>query len=156
MAPSADATTDRRGRVRVAITGMGIKAPAGLNLDDYWTRLASGASCGAPIRRWDASPMPVGIGCEVPEFDISAYLAPKEARRLDRVAQLGFAAAADALADAGELGADPARCAVVAGVGIGGLQTLEDQSQTLVAKGPLRVSPFTVPMMMANATPALV
>ncbi|HEY3832618.1 MAG TPA: beta-ketoacyl-ACP synthase II [Acidimicrobiia bacterium] len=156
MAPSADATTDRRGRIRVAVTGMGIKAPAGLTIDDYWTRLASGVSCGAPIRRWDASAMPVGIGCEVPEFDISTYVAPKEARRLDRVAQLGFAAAADALADAGELGADPARCAVVAGVGIGGLQTLEDQDQTLVAKGPLRVSPFTVPMMMANATPALV
>ena len=156
MPPSADATTDRRGRVRVAVTGMGIKAPAGLNLDDYWTRLTSGVSCGAPIRRWDASAMPVGIGCEVPEFDLSEYVAPKEARRLDRVAQLGFAAAADALADAGELGADPARCAVVAGVGIGGLQTLEDQSEILFSKGPLRVSPFTVPMMMANATPALV
>ncbi len=151
-----DASTDSRGRVRVAVTGMGVKAPAGLTLDDFWTRLTSGVSCGAPIRRWDASALPVSIGCEVPEFDLAPYLPPKEARRLDRVSQLGFAAAADALGDAGELGADPARCAVVAGVGIGGLATLEENNETLLTKGPARVSPFTVPMMMANATPALV
>ncbi len=148
--------TDSRGRVRVAVTGLGIKAPAGVTIEDYWARLCSGASCGAPIRRYDASALPVSIGCEVPDFDLSAYLSPKEARRLDRVSQLGFAAAADALADAGDVRADPARCAVIAGVGIGGLSTLEEQTEVLLTKGPNRVSPFTVPMMMANAAPALV
>jgi 3-oxoacyl-[acyl-carrier-protein] synthase II len=149
-------STDHRERGRVAVTGMGIKAPAGLTVDDYWARLSSGVSCGARIARFDASELPVPIGCEVPEFDLTEYLPPKEARRLDRITQLGFPAAADALADAGELRADPARCAVVAGIGIGGLWTLEDNKETLLTKGPARVSPFTVPMMMANATPALV
>src|SRR4051794_23503367 len=147
---------DTRGRVRVAVTGLGVKAPAGLTLEDYWSRLASGVSCGAPIRRFDTSALAVSIGCEVPEFDLEPYLPAKEARRLDRVAHLGFAAAADALADAGDVRADPARCAVIAGVGIGGLSTLEQSNETLLVKGPARVSPFTVPMMMANATPALV
>src|SRR3954454_10526051 len=132
-------STDSRGRARVAVTGMGIKAPAGLTLDEFWSRIASGKSCGARIARWDPTDMPVSIGCEVPEFDISQYLPPKEARRLDRIAQLGFAASADALADAGDLRADPARRAVVAGVGIGGLNPLEENSDTLFSKGPKEV-----------------
>ena len=92
------------------------------------------------------------FGCEVHDFDPTAYLGPKEARRLDRVTQLGFAAAADALADAGDLGADPARCAVIIGTGIGGLITLEEQVSVYLEKGAGRVSPFLVPMMMTNAT----
>ena len=150
-------THRRRGRVRVAVTGMGIKAPAGLTIDDYWDRLASGVSCGAPIRRWDASAMPVAIGCEVPEFDLAPYLPPKEARRLDRVAQLGFAAAADALADAGELARRPGtlrrRSPAWASADYRRSRTA---TRRCITKGPARVSPFTVPMMMANATPALV
>ena len=92
------------------------------------------------------------FGCEVRDFDPTVYLGAKEARRLDRVTQLGFAAAADALADAGELGADPARSAVIMGTGIGGLITLEEQVEVYLEKGAGRVSPFLVPMMMANAT----
>ena len=84
------------------------------------------------------------------------YLGPKESRRVDRGAQLGFAAAVDALADAGDPGADPARCAVVAGTGIGGLTTLEQQLEVYRTKGPDRVSPFFVPMMMPNSTAGLI
>jgi len=143
-------------RTRVAVTGMGVKTPAGCDLESYWATLLAGRSAAAPIRRFDASDMPVRFACEVADFDSNAYLEYKEARRTDRVAQLGFAAAADALADAGDPGADPARCGVVAGTGVGGLITQEEQEQILFKSGPSRVSPFLVPMMMANATAALV
>ncbi len=137
---------------RVAITGLGVKTPAGTDLETFWSTITSGQSTAAPIERYDPSPIPVRFGCEVRDFDASAYLAPKEARRIDRVTQLGFAAAADALADAGEIGADPARSGVIIGTGIGGLITLEEQVSTYIEKGAARVSPFLVPMMMANAT----
>ncbi|MDQ1520997.1 MAG: 3-oxoacyl-[acyl-carrier-protein] synthase, partial [Actinomycetota bacterium] len=139
-------------RPRVAVTGLGVKTPAGSNLDAFWSRLMSGRSTAATLTRFDPSALPVRFGCEVLDFDPVAYLGPKESRRVDRVTQIGFAAAADALADAGEPQVDPARCAVVVGTGVGGLQTLEDQIATFQAKGAGRVSPFFIPMMMANAT----
>jgi 3-oxoacyl-[acyl-carrier-protein] synthase II len=144
--------TDHRGRIRVAVTGVGVKTPAGNDVETFWTTLRSGRSAGAPITLLDASDLPVKFACEVRDFDPTAYLHPKEARRVDRVTQLGFAAAADALADAGDLQADPARCGVVIGTGVGGLTTLEEQTRINFDKGPLRVSPFLVPMMMTNAT----
>ena len=147
---------DHRGRHRVAVTGLGVKAPAGNSLDEFWTRLASGRSAGARLTRYDAADLMVGIGCEVPDFDTEPYVSAKEARRLDRTSILGWASACDALGDAGEIGADPARCAVVAGVGIGGLITLEEQVGVYLTKGSRGVSPLLVPMMMANATGALV
>jgi 3-oxoacyl-[acyl-carrier-protein] synthase II len=131
---------------------MGVKTPAGNDLATFWTTIAAGRSMAATITRFDPSPLPVRFGCEVRDFDPAAYLGPKESRRVDRVTQLGFAAAADALADAGELGADPARSAVIVGTGIGGLITLEEQIEVYLEKGAARVSPFLVPMMMANAT----
>ena len=147
---------DHRGRHRVAVTGLGMKTPAGNDLESFWARLCAGDSAGATLSRYDASALAVRIGCEVAAFDIEPYLTAKEARRLDRVSILGFAAATDALADAGDLAADPARCAVVAGCGIGGLITLEEQVEIRLTKGPNRVSPMLVPMMMINATSALV
>src|SRR5436305_1640545 len=143
---------DGRGRVRVAITGLGVKTSAGCDLDSFWSTLISGRSTAAPIARYDPSALPVRFGCEVHDFDPAPYLGPKEARRVDRVTQLGFAAAADALADAGDPRADPARCAVIVGTGVGGLITLEEQVVQYMEKGAGRVSPFFVPMMMANAT----
>jgi len=145
-------TTDHRGRTRVAITGLGVKTPAGTDLETFWTTLAAGRSTAATIRRIDPSPLPVRFGCEVHDFDPTAYLGPKEARRVDRVTQLGFAAAADALSDAGVTDSDPARSAVIFGTGVGGLITLEEQAIVYHEKGAARVSPFLVPMMMANAT----
>jgi 3-oxoacyl-[acyl-carrier-protein] synthase II len=140
----------------VAVTGMGIKSPAGCDLETFWAALLAGRSFAAPIRRIDASALPVGFACEIADFEPEPYLGYKEARRTDRVAQIGFAAAADALADAGDPGTDPARCGVVVGTGVGGLITQEEQEQELFSRGPQRVSPFLVPMMMANATAALV
>jgi 3-oxoacyl-[acyl-carrier-protein] synthase II len=146
----------RMTRPRVAITGMGVKTPAGTDLQGFWATLLAGRSTAAPIRRVDPAGLPVRFACEVADFDPSAYFDSKETRRTDRVAQLAFAAAADALADAGELGADPARCGVVAAAGVGGLITQEEQEYNLFSKGPSRVSPMLVPMMMPNASAALV
>jgi 3-oxoacyl-[acyl-carrier-protein] synthase II len=143
---------DHRGRPRVAITGMGVKAPPGNDLDTCWDTLAAGHSTAATISRYDPSALPVRFGCEVKDFDPAEALGPKEARRVDRVTQFGFAAAADALSDAGDPGADPARSAVMIGTGIGGMNTLEEQVSVFREKGASRVSPFFVPMMMANAT----
>ena len=147
---------DHRGRHRVAVTGLGVKTPAGNDVATFWSTLLEGRCTAAPISRFDASSLPVAFACEVHGFDPADYFGHKEARRADRVTQLGFAAATDALEDAGELGADPGRCGVVVGTGIGGLWTQEEEERVLFEKGPTRVSPFLVPMMMPNATAALV
>jgi 3-oxoacyl-[acyl-carrier-protein] synthase II len=113
----------------------------------------------APVTSFDASRHTVGFACEVPGFDPVPYVGPKEPRRTDRTSLLGVAAAADAIVQAtgdAPLGADPLRCGVVAGSGVGGIRTLEDQVVLYAEKGPAKVGPFLVPMMMANATAALV
>jgi 3-oxoacyl-[acyl-carrier-protein] synthase II len=152
MAPEPADARDHRGRIRVAVTGLGVKSPAGTDLATFWSTLVAGRSTAALISRYDPSDLPVRFGCEVRDFDPTEHLGPKEARRVDRVTQLGFAASVDALADAGEHRCDPARSAVIVGTGVGGLITLEEQVGVYNAKGAARVSPFLVPMMMANAT----
>src|SRR2546430_3629339 len=147
---------DHLGRPRVAVTGLGVKTPAGNDIPSFWETLLAGRSMAADITSFDTTNLPVRFACQVKGFDPVEYLGPKEVRRVDRNAQLGFAAGMDAIRDAGDPGADPARCAVVAGVGIGGLGTLEDQEKVLIERGPTRVTPFLVPMMMPNATPAIV
>jgi 3-oxoacyl-[acyl-carrier-protein] synthase II len=169
-------TTDHRGRPVVAITGLGVKTPAGQTVDDMWETLVAARPAAGTITLYDASDHSVGFACEVRDFDAVPYVGPKEVRRTDRTALLGLAAATDAVADAcatgdaadgssrapdhpggpADLGADPLRCAVVGGSGIGGIRTLEDQVIGYAEKGPSRVGPFLVPMMMPNATAALV
>src|SRR5258708_13680029 len=144
------------GRAPIAITGMGIKSPVGLDLDSFWAGLCSGTSAAGPITQYDTTEHPVTFACEIRDFEVDKYLTPKESAHLDRVTQLGFAAAVDAIALAGELGADPARIAVVAGTGVGGLITLENEIMKGAAKGAMGVSPFLVPMMMSNATAAYI
>ncbi len=141
-------TTDRtqRTRRRVAITGMGVVAPAGIGVDAFWDGLLAEPPTGPRrIEDWDPTPW----------FDN-----PKEARRADRVQQFTLAAAAEALAMAGapegDLGVDPGRAGVWVATGIGGLETLEAQVLVQSTKGDRRVSPFLVPMMMANASGASV
>lgn len=129
---------------RVAVTGLGVVAPCGVGRDAFWSGLLGpGLSGGRTtnIADWDPAPY----------FD-----SPKEARRADRVEQFGLAAAAEAFAQAGHVGVDPERFGVVVGTGIGGLHTLEEQVRVLIEKGERRVSPFLVPMMMANATGAAI
>ena len=150
--------TDHRGRPRVVVTGMGVKAPTGLTVEAQWDGLLAARSAAAPVTSFDASHS-VGIACEVQGFDPVPYVGPKEPLGARTGPLLGIAAAADAVAQAtadAPLGADPLRCAVVAGSGVGGIRTLEDQVITYAEKGPGKVGPFLVPMMMANATAALV
>jgi 3-oxoacyl-[acyl-carrier-protein] synthase II len=144
------------GRPRVAVTGLGVKTPAGSDVETFWARLLSGEATARTIQNFDPSALPITFAGEVHEFDPVPYFGPKESRRQDRVTQLGFGAAADALADAGELGADPSRCAVIIGTGVGGLHTLEENERIYIEKGASRVSPFFVPMMMPNATAGVV
>ncbi len=127
---------------RVAITGLGVLAHAGIGVDAFWEGLA-------------AEPRP-STERRVENFDPTQFFGPKEVRRADRFAQFAVAAAEEALADAGHPEVDPARAAVWIGTGVGGLQSLEDQVHVLAERGPRRVSPFLVTMMMANAAPALV
>lgn len=127
---------------RVAVTGIGVVAPAGIGKEAFWSGLLSPAPNGfRQIEDWDPSPY----------FDN-----PKEARRSDRVSQFTLAAAAEALGQAGEISADPARRGTFVGTGVGGIGTLEEQIEVRLSKGERRVSPFLVPMMMANAPAATI
>ncbi len=129
---------------RVAVTGYGVLAPCGVGKDAFWKGLLGPGINGAKsieLADWDPSPY----------FDN-----PKEARRADRVEQFALAAAHEALTQSGELPYDRARIGTIFGTGIGGLRTLEEQVIVRVEKGERRVSPFLVPMMMANACGAAV
>ncbi len=147
---------DSHGRPRVVVTGMGVKTPAGVDVEPFWDAVRAGRGTAKTIQRFDPSELPVRFAGEVLEYDPTLYFGPKEARRVDRFTQLGFGAAADALADAGELGADPSRCAVIAATGVGGLETMEENESTFLARGASRVSPFFVPMMMPNAAAGMI
>lgn len=129
---------------RVAITGLGVVAPCGLGQEKFWHGLLGPGLTG-------------GKFVTIPDWDPSPWFEnPKEARRADRVEQFALAAAAEALAQSGDVGVDPARFGVILGTGIGGLTTLEEQIQIRLEKGERRVSPFLVPMMMANASGAAI
>jgi 3-oxoacyl-[acyl-carrier-protein] synthase II len=160
-------TTDHRGRPRVVVTGMGVKAPAGLTVDTLWATMLAATPMAAPITLFDTTEHSVKIACEVRDFDPVPYVGPKEVRRTDRATLLAVAAATDAIVDAGAapgggaggddgLAAPLHRRGVVAGSGVGGIRTLEDQVISYAEKGPMRTSPFLVPMMMANAPAAMI
>jgi len=127
----------------VAITGLGVVAPCGVGVDEFWHGLLRTPDDSAirSIQDWDPSPW---------------YENKKDARRADPFAQYAVAASAMALENAGELGADPARIGTLIGTGIGGITTNEAQIIICHDKGPRRVSPFLVPMMMPNAAAAAV
>ena len=127
---------------RVAVTGLGVVASCGIGIEAFWEGL-----CG---------PAPEGER-RVTDFDPTPHFDnPKEARRADRCTQFAIAASDMALAQAGDLVADPLRRGVLIGTGIGGIETLETQIKVMLEKGERRVSPFLVPMMMPNAAPAAV
>jgi 3-oxoacyl-[acyl-carrier-protein] synthase II len=137
---------------RVVITGMGVVSPVGNDLSTFWDNLMSGRSGIRRITMLDPSPYPCQIGGEA-TFDPRAFFQdPKVARRADRYAQLAMGGAKQAVRDAGIDAAkiDPRRVGVMIGSGIGGLGTFEEQHSALVQKGPGRVSPFTIPMMISN------
>ncbi|MEO5824575.1 MAG: beta-ketoacyl-ACP synthase II [Gemmatimonadales bacterium] len=143
---------------RVVVTGLGVVSPVGLTTDETWTNLLAGMSGAAPITKFDASNQQVRFACEVKGFDPLMYIDRKEARRFDLYAQYAIAASHQAVTQAGldKGAADLNRVGVVLGSGIGGMQTFEDNCRIFIEKGPDRVSPFFVPMFIANMAPGLV
>lgn len=129
------------GRRRVAVTGVGVVSCCGIGNDAFFAGLAA--------------PAPEGEH-RVYDFDPSPWFDVKQARRADRFQQFSVASAQMALDDAGDVGVDPARAGVIFGTGVGGLETLQQQITILVEKGPRRVSPFLVPMIMGNAGAAAI
>ena len=140
-------------RKRVVVTGIGVVSPLGQGIEPFWQNLLAG-QCGLDsIRAFDTDGFPCTIAGEVKEFDPApAFPSPKEVRRTDRFAQFGIHAGWQALNDSG-LDLDQAnrdRVGAMIGSGIGGLATLESQHKTLLDRGPGRMSPFFIPMMILN------
>ncbi|MGH2596362.1 MAG: beta-ketoacyl-ACP synthase II [Actinomycetota bacterium] len=138
-------------RPRVVITGIGPVTPIGIGVDDFWQGLASGRNGVRTITQFPIDDLPVTVAGEVDGFEPSDFLEVKEARRTDRFTQFGIAAAKLAWADAGDPEVVAERGGVIFATGIGGIRTLLAQYDVLLNKGPGRVSPFMVPMLMANA-----
>lgn len=137
---------------RVVITGMGVVSPVGIGVENFWKHLCEGCSGVDRVTRFDPRRLPTQIAAEVKGFDPETVLDRKEAKRTDRFVQLGIGAATEAIQDAGlDLnGVDPNRIGVLIGSGIGGIETFENQHRTLLERGPDRVSPFFIPMMISN------
>jgi len=144
---------------RVVVTGIGVISPIGNDLKSFWGNLVEGKSGIREITQFDSSTFDCHIAGEVREFDPKPYFKnPKDVRRSDRYTHLAMAAAKLALEDSGiDLEkVDRSRFGVLMGSGIGGLKTLEDQHTILMNKGPARVSPFMVPMMIVNMGSGLI
>ncbi|MDK2990975.1 MAG: 3-oxoacyl-[acyl-carrier-protein] synthase [Clostridiales bacterium] len=137
---------------RVVITGMGAVTPLGIGKDIFWDNIKNGVSGIDKIQRFDASAFTTQIAGEVLDFKPEDYIDRKEAKRMDRFTQFAIASAAMAVNDAGINldDMDKNRLGVVMGVGIGGIATFEEQHTLLNTKGPGRISPFFVPMIITN------
>jgi 3-oxoacyl-[acyl-carrier-protein] synthase II len=137
---------------RVVVTGLGAVTPVGLGVRAYWEGITAGRSGIGPLTLVDPEPVPSKVAAECLDFDPAASLGPKEARRLDRSTQLALSATIEAWEDAGIEGqVDRDETGVVFATGIGGISSLLASEKVLHAKGPNRVSPFTVPQLMPNA-----
>jgi len=137
---------------RVVITGIGIHSPAGLGLDANWQNIIDGKSGISSIESFDTTGMPASIAGQILDFDPENWIDKKSCRKMDRFIQLGMAAGLDAMADSGlEITEEIApRVGVHIGAGIGGLATIEKQTQTLFERGPRRISPFYIPSSIIN------
>ena len=137
---------------RVVITGIGILSPVGLTLDENWENITNGRSGIGHITQFDTTDFSCKIAGEVEGFNPDNYMAAKDAKRMDRFIQLGYAASMDAFKDSGlevtEQNAE--RIGIYVGSGIGGITTIEDTTTLLNERGPRRVSPFFVPGAIIN------
>jgi 3-oxoacyl-[acyl-carrier-protein] synthase II len=143
---------------RVVVTGLGTLSPVGNTADEFWTALVQGRSGVGMITRFDTTGYPTRIAGEVRNFDPLNFVDKKEARRLDPYLQYAIASAVlavqDAALDTGKV--DGNRFGVLIGSGIGGISTLLESHRNLIEKGPDRVSPFFIPMLIANMASGLV
>ena len=137
---------------RVVITGIGAITPVGNTVDEYWNSLTEGKHGFGPITQFDASAYKCKLVGEVKNFVAKDYIDPKSARRMARFTQFAVKATQEAMADSGlDMSKEDAyRVGTCIGSGVGSLQELENAYGTILTKGPLRVSPFVVPMMISN------
>jgi 3-oxoacyl-[acyl-carrier-protein] synthase II len=142
-------------KTRVVITGLGTISPLGQDVTTTWDSMINGRSAVGPITRFDASDIKVKIAAEVKDFDPVGRFGVREARRMDRYAQFALAAAQEALETSGLVAAsiDRTRVGVVLGSGVGGIQTIVETERIVNERGPRRVGPFAVPMMLADTAP---
>ena len=140
---------------RVVVTGIGIVSPVGKTVNEFWDSLSHGRGGIGRLTSFDVSPFTSQMGGEVKDFDPGQYMNLKKAKRMDRFCQLGVAAASMALDDSGlEMDKeDLDRIGVFAGSGTGGLTTIEQQYKIMLERGPSRVSPLLIPMMIINLLP---
>ena len=138
--------------VKVVITGIGVVSPLGNDLETFWSNLVAGKSGVDTITHFDPTGYATRIAAQVKDFDPTAWMERKDAKRNDRFVQLSVAAAQQAVTHAklDVPASDPDRIGVIIGSGIGGIATFEEQHENLVRKGPDRVSPFFIPMMISN------
>ena len=142
------------GRRRVAVTGLGVVSPLGDGVDTNWEGLLAGRSGIRRLTRFECDDYPCQIGGEA-DFDPSAYLEKKELRRMDRFIQFAMAGAAQAMGQSG-LPVDDEntdRIGCIVGVGIGGLQTIEDTHDSFMESRLKRLSPFFIPKLISNLAP---
>jgi 3-oxoacyl-[acyl-carrier-protein] synthase II len=141
-----------RGDRRIVVTGLGCVSPVGNDVETAWDSVVNGRSGIGPLTEIDAQRFTCRIAGEVRDFDVSTYLAPKDARKSDTFIHYGIAAAVQAIDDAGlpESPDDPTRYGLAIGSGIGGIKTIEDTYQTYTDSGPRRISPFFVPGCIIN------
>lgn len=146
-------------RRRVVVTGMGVVSPVGIGVDAFWNALLSGKSGVTPITEFDPTDFPVKIAGEVKDFDPVKYVGDKKTvRHMDRNAQFAVAAAKMAAQDAKlDMSVeDPNRVGTIIGTGIGGIKTMEETVERIEKRGPGKVNPFAVPMMIANMASGMV
>ena len=142
---------------RVVVTGMGAITPVGNNVKDTWEGLKSGKNGIAPITLFDTENFKAKLGAEVKDFNPRDYLEVNEVLRTDRYAQFAVAAAQQAVEESGIEGTvAPERFSVIFGTGIGGINTFETEYGKLMEKGPRRVSPLFIPMMIANMASGMI
>ena len=143
---------------RVVVTGIGVISPVGNDKQTFWDALVSG-KCGiGNVTRFDVTDYACKVAGEVKDFSVDGYMDPKEAKRNDFYARYAVVAAMKAMEDAGlKVGdVEPSRIGCIIGSGIGGMETIETQSQALFEKGPRRVSPFMIPALISNMAAGLV
>ena len=143
---------------RVVVTGMGLVTPLGIGVQDTWQALCAGKSGVGEITRFDTTKFQTKIAAEVKDFRAEDFLPKKEAKRTERFIAYAIAATRMAMEDSGLVIDDTnaERIGVITGCGLGGLSILEDTCLTLKLKGPRRVSPFFIPMMIGNMAPGMI
>ncbi len=140
---------------RVVVTGVGAVTPIGNNVKTFWQNIKAGVNGVDLVTSFDTSDFKTKIAGEIKDLDITEYIDKKDARKMDRFTQLALIAATEAVENSGldMEKEDPWRVGVITGSGIGGILTFEEQHKNYLEKGPGRVSPFFIPMMIGNMAP---